>query len=295
MRKLLAGLSMLCTLFFAQAQELDCTIIINAEQTARQSGQVFKTLERSLNDYMNKTVWTDKVYAANERINCSMIITVTEYNATNFTASIQVQSTRPVINSTYNTPIFNFNDKDFSFEYTEFQNLQLNPNQFDSNLVSVMAYYAYMIIGMDADTFEFNGGTPYYDQANNIVNVAQTSSFVGWNTTDRQSRYELIKLLQSPSYKVYRTILYRYHIYALDMMAENQKTAKERLVVVIKQFEKLHRRNPSSFLQRTFFDAKSDEISDIFSDGPSVKITDLLDVLNKVSPNNSSKWSKIKF
>ena len=286
---------MLCTLFYAQAQELDCTIIINAEKTARQTDQIFKTLERSLNDYMNKTVWTDKIYAPNERINCSMIITISEYNVTNFTATLQVQSTRPVINSTYNTPVFNFNDKDFSFEYTEFQNLELNPNQFNSNLVSVMAYYAYMIIGMDADTFEYNGGNPYYDQANNIVNVAQTSSFDGWKTTDRQSRYELVKLLQSSAYKEYRSILYRYHIYALDNMAENQVTGKERLGVVIKQFEKLHRRNPNSFLQRTFFDAKADEIADIFSGGPSVKITDLLDVLNKVSSNNSAKWSKIKF
>jgi len=295
MRKILVSLSILFMVQLATAQELNCTIVVNAEQTGKQNEQIFKTLQRALNDFVNKTTWTNKVYAPQERINCSMMITISEYNVSTFNATIQVQSSRPVFNSTYSSPVFNFNDKDFQFEYIEFQNLTLNRNQFDNNLVSVLSYYAYMILGMDADTFKFNGGDEYYDIAQNIVNVAQTSGYKGWNTTDRKSRYELINQIQSPALKEFRSILYRYHRYALDQMAENQKTAKERLTVVIKQFLKLHNRRPNSFLQRTFFDAKSDEIADIFSDGPSVKITDVVDILNKVSSNNSSKWSKIKY
>ncbi len=295
MRKLLLSLGLLFITFFTVAQELNCTVVINAEQTGRQNEQIFKTLQCSLTDFVNKTVWTNKIYAPQERINCSMMITVSEYNVSNFSATIQVQSSRPVFNSTYSSPIFNFNDKDFQFDYVEFQNLNLNANQFDSNLISVISYYAYMIIGLDADTFNFKGGDAYYDAAQNIVNVAQTSGYKGWNTTDKKSRYELINQIQSPSLKDFRSILYKYHIYALDQMAENQKTAKEHLVIVLKQFLKLHNRRPNTFLQRTFFDAKADEILDIFTDGPNVKITDLVDVLNKISANNSSKWSKIKY
>jgi len=295
MRKLLVSLSLLLLTVFVSAQELNCTVVINAEQTGKQNEQIFKTLQRSVTDFINKTAWTDKVFAPQERINCSMMITISEYNVSTFNATIQVQSSRPVFNSTYSSPVFNFNDKDFQFEYIEFQNLTLNKNQFDNNLVSVLSYYAYMILGMDADTFEFNGGKDYYNTAQNIVNVAQTSGYKGWNTTDKKSRYELINQIQSPALKEFRNILYRYHLYALDYMAENQKTAKQRLVEVLKQFSKLQSRRPNSFLQRTFFDAKADEITDIFTGGPSVKITDLIDVLNNVSPNNSSKWNKIKY
>jgi len=296
MRKLLSGFCLLLSVFFTNAQELNCTLAINAEQTGKQNQQIFKTLERSLNDFINKTTWTNKIISPEERVNCGMVITITEFNVDTFKASIQVQSSRPVYNSTYSTPVFNFNDKDFNFNYVEFQNLTLNPNQFNSNLISVISYYAYVILGMDADTFSKKGGTEYYSQAKNILSVAQSSGFKGWNPVDgTQTRYQLIDQLQSSSYVEYRNVLYAYHRTALDEMNANQKKAKERIILALNQFKRLHARRANSFILRTFFDAKSDEIEQIFSGGQSVKVTDLVDLLNRVSPNNSSKWKNIKF
>jgi len=296
MCKLLSGFCLLLSVFFINAQELNCTLVINAEQTGRQNQQIFKTLERSLNDFINKTTWTNKMISPEERVNCGMVITITEFSVDNFTATLQVQSSRPVFNSTYSSPVFNFNDKDFKFNYVEFQNLTLNPNQFNSNLVSVISYYAYVILGMDADTFSKKGGTEYYSQAKNILSVAQSSGFKGWNPVDgQQTRYQLIDQLQSSSYVEYRNVLYAYHRTALDEMNANQKKAKERIILALNQFKRLHARRANSFIQRIFFDAKSDEIEQIFSGGQSVKISDLVDLLNRVSPNNSSKWKNIKF
>jgi len=296
MHKIVLSFFLLLTVCFLNAQELNCTIVINAEQTGQQNQQIFKTLERSLNDFINKTTWTNKIISTQERINCGMVITVTEFSVDTFKASLQVQSTRPIYNSIYSSPVFNFNDKDFNFNYIEFQNLTLNPNQFDSNLISVISYYAYVILGMDADTFVKKGGTEYYSKARNILNVAQSSGFKGWAPVDgTQTRYQLIDQLLSSSYVEYRNVLYAYHRTALDEMSANQRKAKERLVLILNQFKKLHARRANSFIQRIFFDAKSDEIEQIFSGGQSVKITDLVDLLNKVSPNNSSKWSNIKY
>lgn len=296
MRNILFLICVTLVSVFVNAQELNCTLVINADQTGRQNQQVFKTLERSLNDFINKTTWTDKVYAPHERIDCGMVITVTDFNVDRFSATLQVQSSRTVFNSTYASPVFNYNDKDFNFEYTEFQNLILNPNQFDSNLVSVLSYYVYIILGIDADTYKLKGGTEYFSQAKNILNVAQGSNYKGWNPADgNQSRFQLIDQILSPTFKEYRNVMYSYHRTAMDNMSENPKGTKERLVLILEQFKRLNARRPNSFLQRTFFDAKSDEIADIFSGGPNVRITELIDVLNRVSPNNSSKWSKIKF
>lgn len=296
MRKLIFVFSLLLSSYFVSAQELNCTLVINAEQTGKQNQQIFKTLERSLNDFINKTTWTNKIISPQERINCGMVITVTDFSVDTFKASLQVQSSRPVYDSTYSTPVFNFNDKDFNFSYIEFQNLALNPNQFNSNLVSVVSYYAYLILGMDADTFSKNGGTEYYAKAKNILNVAQSSGYKGWAPVDgNQTRYQLMDQLLSPLYVEYRKVLYAYHRTALDEMSANQKKAKERIILALNQFKKMNARRANSFIQRTFFDAKADEIEQIFSGGQSVKITDLVDLLNRVSPNNSSKWSNIKF
>jgi|TARA_B110000014_G_scaffold255074_1_gene236450 hypothetical protein len=296
MNKLLFVFCLCLSLCHLSAQELNCTLVINAEQTGQQNQQIFKTLERSLNDFVNKTTWTNKIISSQERIDCGMIITVTEFNVDRFKASIQVQSSRPVYNSTYSTPIFNFNDTDFNFDYIEFQNLTLNPNQFQSNLTSVISFYTYMILGMDADTFSKKGGTEYYTQAKNILNVAQSSGYKGWAPVDgNQTRYVLLDQLLSPSYVEYRDVLYAYHRTAMDVMSENQKKGKQRIILALNQFKRMNARRANSFLQRTFFDAKSDEIEQIFSGGQSVKITDLVDLLNRVSPNNSSKWKNIKF
>ncbi len=282
---------------FLQAQELNCTVTVNAVKVGTVSNrQVFKTLERSLSDFVNKTNFTGKEVANNERINCSMFIDILNASTDTFTATIQVQSSRPIFNSTYSSPILNFNDKEFSFNYTEFQNFTYNPNTFDSNLISVISFYSALIIGMDADTFSNNGGSEALAIAQEIANVAQSSGYVGWSPSSGNSnRYFLINDMLSNTFSQFRLAMYQYHFEALDKMANDLKASKEKIKTAIATISEIQKVRPNAFLTRTFFDAKSDELLSIFSGGPSISITDLVDNLNRVSPTNASKWAGIKF
>ena len=286
---------LLLTVGFAYSQELNCTVTVNTQKLGNANQQVFKTLETSLNEFVNQTNWTGQVFKQNEKINCSMYITISSNNSDQFVATIQVQSSRLIYNSTYASPVLNFNDKDFNFRYTEFESLIFNPAEFESNLVSVVSFYSYMILGMDADTFMPMAGDSYFDTAQNIANVAQQSGNKGWSQSDgNQSRYYLITDLVSPTYSEVRQSAFMYHS-GLDMMSNDLKAAKEKIKMSLLNLGKLNAIKPNAFLTRVFFDAKSDEIASIFSGGPSISITDLVDVLNKTSPLNSSKWAMIKY
>ena len=295
MRRLIVILFLSASLF-SFSQELNCEIVVNAQQTGNENLPVFKTLEKQLKEFINNTKWTNKVFTPQERINCSMVINVTAYNNDSFIASLQIQSSRPVFNSSYVTPVYNYNDGDFAFRYVEFQDLIFNKNQFVSNLVSVLAFHVYMILGIDADTFALKGGEEYYKQAEIILNYSQQENFKGWNLADgRQTRYILITNTLSPTYKEYRNVLYSYHLEGLDVMNENPKIAKEIIARSFDQLKELNTRRPNSFLLRTFFDAKSDEIEQIFSGGPSVNIAETKEILTKIAPMHSSKWRNINF
>jgi hypothetical protein len=280
---------------FSQAQQLNCTVTVNAERLSNANQQVFRTLETSLNEFVNKTDWTRQSVKQNEKINCSMYINLSSNNSDEFVATIQVQSSRLVFNSTYGSPVFNYNDKDFSFTYTEFEPLLFNPSVFESNLVSVISYYCYMILGMDADTFLPLGGNPYFAVAQNIANVAQQGGYKGWNQMDGpQNRYFLINDMLSPTYSEVRNTSFNYHA-GLDIMNQDLKGAKEKIKTSLLNLNKVQAIRSNAFLTRVFFDAKSDEIVSIFSGGPSIQIADLVESLNKTSPMNSSKWGLIKF
>ncbi|QLG43847.1 type IX secretion system protein PorD [Costertonia aggregata] len=289
------------TLFFVftlsvTSQELNCTVTVNADQVSQTNQQIFKTLERSLNDFVNKTKWTNKIYKENERINARMFITVTKFDSNRFEASIQLQSSRPVFNTSYETPIFNYKDDKFNFEYIEFQPLIYNENRFDSNLVGVISYYVYLMLGLDADTFALEGGTDFYKKAQDIVGQAQGSGFGDWNSaTDNRTRFILVDNLLSNTFREYRIAMYNYHRKGMDIMADNNSTGKQIIAGSLKLFETLISRRPNAFLIQTFFDAKSEEIQNIFSDGPKVDIVKLKETLNKVAPFYASEWSAIKY
>ena len=278
-----------------QAQELNCKVSVNYDRITNANTQIFKTLERSLTDFVNKTRWTNQTFKDNEKIECSMLINLSSYNSDSFTGTIQVQSSRPVFNSSYTSPVFNFNDKDFSFRYLEFETLVFNPNSFDSNLIAVVAFYSYMIMGLDADTFTMKGGDQYYDLAQNVAILAQGSGSKGWNQSDGNlSRYFLINDVKSNTFSPFREALYQYHS-GIDLMADNQKEAKEKVKNSLKTLSQIYDLRPNAFLTRVFFDAKSDEIVSIYSGGPSIGVADLIENLNRISPLNSSKWGNIKF
>ena len=278
------------------AQELNAVVVINAEQTNKADLQVFKTLERSLTECMNNTKWTDRRYKQQERIDCSFNIIVTQQDGNNFRASVQVGASRPVYGSNYDTPTLNFNDKQFDFEYTEFQPLIYNPNTFDSNLVSVMAFYAYTIIGMDSNTFKLNDGDKYFQEAKQIVTTAQPNNQTGWSPQDgAQSRYRLNEDLLSPNFREFAGIMYTYHRTGLDFMIDDKKRSKQTLATSLLQFQSMYKKRPNNFLTRVFFDTKGEEIASIFSGGPSVNITSLVETLNQVAPTKSNFWRQITF
>ena len=194
------------------------------------------------------------------------------------------------------SPIVNINDKNFTFRFIEFENLIYDQNTFNSNLVSVLAFYANLIIGLDQDSFSELGGTEHLQIASTIVNVAQTSGYKGWSQSEgnNNNRNFLISDLLSSTFNPFRQALYQYHRLGLDVMADDVKKGKEGIITAIKTLSEIQRSRPNALLTRTFFDAKADEIVAIFSGGPRVETVELVETLNRISPLNSQKWSRIK-
>lgn len=279
------------------SQELNCTVTVNSNQVSQTNQQVFRTLERSLTEFVNKTRWTNRVYRENERVNCRMFITVTAYESNRFEATIQLQSSRPVFNTSYESPVFNYKDDQFNFEYIEFQPLVFNENAFSSNLVGVVAYYAYIMLGLDADTFQLEGGNEDFERARAIVTQALGSNFPGWGqtATDNRTRFQLVDNLLSNTFREYRIALYNYHRKGLDILADNNSTGKQIIAGSLRLFETLIQRRPNAFLIQTFFDAKAEELQNIFSDGPKVDIVQLKETLNRVAPFYASTWNQITY
>lgn len=277
------------------AQQLNCTVQVNAQKAPNLNNQTVINLENSIKEFINKTDWIGNTVEQNEKINCSLVITINGYNSNQFAATIQVQSTRPIYNTTYHSPVFNFNDNDFNFEYIDYQNLNYNPLSYESNLVSVLSFYSFMILGIDADTFSMDGGDKYFEVAQQIASVAQQSGGKGWNQSDgNQNRYFLINDMQSNTYESYRKAMYKFHREGLDVMSDDVKEAKNQIIESINILSEIYSVRPSAFLTRVFFDAKSDEIVSIFSGGQPISLSSTIELLNKISPTNSGKWSSIK-
>lgn len=296
MRKFLLFFALLTITTSIKAQELNATVTVDASQTAVPDLQVFRTLQQQLTEFVSTTRWTNREYKNQERIDCNFTIIVSEYSSDLFTATLQVQASRPVFNSTYDTPIYNYNDKQFSFDYVEFQPLNFNLNSFDSNLMSVLAFHVYTIIGLDSSTFELNGGDPYFETAKQIVNTAASSNFLGWKANDsRPSRFSFNDDLLSSVYRQFHDVMYNYHRLGLDLMSVDTKIAKNSLKKSLSDLRRINDRRPNSFLLRTFFDAKAQEIQNIFSGGPSVDIARLVEDLNRMAPTKRDNWNEIKF
>ncbi|WP_424494366.1 DUF4835 family protein [Salinimicrobium sp. GXAS 041] len=278
-------------------QELNCEVIVNAEQTGSTNITIFKTLENSLTEFVNQTKWTNREFAPQERINCSMFINIREYNpnTNSFSGSIQVQSSRPVYGSTMVSPVFNYNDEQFSFTYTEYESLDYSPTQFNSNLTSVVSFYVYTMLGLDADTFEEEGGTSYFETANQIIGTAQQSQRSGWSAGNgNRSRFQLNNELLSNAFIGHRQALYTYHRKGLDLMYMSPENGKAGITTAILDLNDMNRSRPNSLLVRTFFDAKADEIQQVYSGGPSVSTPQLVDALNNMAPTFAERWSNIR-
>ena len=184
--------------FHVQAQELNAQVIINADLVNQTNQQIFKTLERSLNEFINTRSWTSVEFLPQEKITCSFVINLTSYNASKFEGTLQVQSQRPIFDSNFDSPILNFLDKDISFIYEEFQPLFYNPSAFESNIVALISFYVYTILGLDADSYQFKGGNDYFEQAQKIVNLSQLTGHKGWKQNESvRNRFWLIDTMRS--------------------------------------------------------------------------------------------------
>ena len=277
------------------SQTVNCNFVLNSEFVDQTNQQVFSTLEKSINEFINNNLWNNKSLETHQRVKLNLVLNLNSYVGSNFIGTLQVQVERPVYESTYLTPIFNFLDKDISFQYDEYQPLFYNPASFESNLISILSFYVYIAMGMEADTFKTNGGTNFFKEAQKIVSLAQQNSTKGWNQSDgTRNRFWLVDTLLSNTFKEYRTVQYEYHRRGMDFMTTNLKKAKVSVINSLQKFLPLYKRRPNAFLIQTFFDAKSDEIVDIFSQGPQIEIKQTIKTLNKIAPYFGPKWKKIR-
>ena len=276
-------------------QSIEGRFVVNAEFVNQTNQQIFETLERSLNEFLNANAWTDEDLPAQERVRCSMILNLTAYSGSRFEGTLQVQVERPVFGTNYYTPLFNFLDKDIVFGYQEYQPLFFNPATYESNLISLISFYVYIALGMEADSFGLRAGTQHFKAAQQVMILAQQNTMKGWNQRDgNRNRFWLIDTLLSNTFREYRQVQYNYHRNGMDLMEQNTLQGKQGVMDALELFHPLYNRRPNALLLQTFFDAKSDEIVDLFTAGPDIELSRTQETLNRIAPFFGPKWKRLK-
>lgn len=278
-----------------RAQELLCSVEIETRQIEGTDKKVFETLKDAIYEFINNRKWTGYEFEINEKIECSILLTIEErISSDEFRGSLNLTLRRPVYNSIYNSTLFNYIDRDFRFTYVEFQPLEFDQNTFTSNLTSVLAYYIYIFIGLDFDSFILEGGTQYYEVAQNIVNSAQNSTFDGWKSFDSQrNRFWLVENLMNPSYKPIRKFFYEYHRRGLDVMYDDPETGRQAIGRSLKYLQEVKKSRPSLFLIQIILDAKRDEIINVYSQGSASEKNQAVEIMKEVDPSHTTDYQKI--
>ncbi len=287
---------LLCVFSFpAISQELNCAVSINASQIQTSDAGIFRDMENAIEQFMNGRKWTNDTYRTHEKILCNILITITRMPAIgSFSASVQVQSARPIFNSSYTSLLFNFADREWEFEYIESMPLEYNDNTFTSNLTSMLAFYAYLMIGLDHDSFSELGGTQYFQRALTVVNNAQQSGSPGWQAVgSNRNRYWIVENLNNPQMGDLRRAIYTYHRLGLDTFESNPDASREVILEGLKDIKKVRDINPSAILVVSFFDAKGKELADIFSAGNIQVRRQAYDIITAIDPSNRSAYEKI--
>ncbi|HEY9008296.1 type IX secretion system protein PorD [Ohtaekwangia sp.] len=282
-----------------QAQELSCTVSINATQVQTSDRNIFRDMKTAIEQFMNTRKWTNDSYKSYEKIKCNILITITSMQTGTsigtFEASVQIQSARPVYNTNYSTLAFNFADRDWQFEYVESLPLEYNDNTYTTNLTSMLALYAYMIIGVDYDTFSELGGTPYFQKALQVVNNAQQSGRPGWQSLQgNRSRYWIVENYNNPQMVDLRKAIYAYHRLALDTFDKDPDKSREVILKGLKDIKKVRDVNPTAVIIVSFFDAKGKELVNIFSSGNLQVRREAYDIIKAIDPSsNRANYDKI--
>lgn len=276
-------------------QELNCQVIVNDERAQTSDRQVFREMEVEFARFMNDRKWSNDSYMANEQIDCNLAITIESMPAVGFyNATVQIQSTRPIYNTSYSSLILNFADRDWQFEYFESTPLDFGDNVFSSNLTSMLAFYAYVIIGLDKDTFQEFGGEEQFKKALDIVNLAQQTDQTGWQAfQSNRNRYWLSENLTNQELRPIRKGLYTYHRLAMDQFESKQDASRALIVDVLKDIQAANKNIPNSILKITFFDAKKTELGKIFEKGNPAAKREAYNILLNIDPSNTEKYKSI--
>lgn len=285
------------TAFLAKAQELQCEVTVNSEQIPSTDKQLFTEMQNQVQELLNTRRWTDQPYSLDERIKCRILINLTEMPQIGvFKANVQVLSARPAYGTGYETLLFSFVDKDWTFEFNDAQPLDYVDNNYTSNLSSMLAFYAYMIIGMDNDSFGKLGGAQAFDEAKSIVNVAssQGANYPGWKAfEDNRNRYWLVDNLQDPLFAPFREGMYTMHRQGLDMMAQNPEQARKAVLTVLQDIQKVSQQKPGAVIIRSFFEAKADELVNIFKTAAPADKQAAFTLLSQLDPTNNTKYEAL--
>ena len=278
----------------AIAQELKCNVQINSTQIQGTNKSVFNTLQTSISEFMNNRRWTNMTYTNVEKIDCSINIIIKSVDGDSYSGEIIVQSRRPVYGSSYTSPLFNFRDQSLMFNYKEFEQLEMNENTLMSNLTAILAYYAYIIIGYDMDSYARLGGTSYFQAAENIVNMAQSSEWTGWKAFENdRNRYALVNNLMDEAFKKYRNFFYEYHRLGLDEMSTTIANARARITAGLPILRETNRARSSSVAISVFMDTKTDELINIFSKATDEEKTSMVEILSDVNPTQTARYEGV--
>lgn len=281
-----------------RGQELRCNIQITSQQVQGTNRQVFQTLQGALNEFINGRAWSNYKFATNERIECSMLFNIQDYSGDQFKGTLQIQVRRPVYNSSFNTVLFNYLDNDLDFTYVEFQPLEFSETSHLSNLTSMLAYYANIILGLDFDSFGLKSGSEFFQKAEKIVNNAQNANEKGWRageSTSRRNRYWLINNILNEEYAPVREYIYDYHRLGLDLMYEKPMDGRLAIAESLILLQDVYRSRPDPFMHflQVILDAKSDEFVSIFQGATEDEKRRVLAVLNQIDPTHGDKYRKI--
>ena len=283
--------------FQLQAQEFKANVVINAAGISGSNKHIFKTLEHAIEGFINNNQWTDKKFQKHEKIKVDVMLNVKNFNikSSNITAELYFRSYRPVFNSDYETLLLNLIEHDFEFKYHEFQKLDFNLELYDNNLVSTIAFYLYIALGHDFNSFEENAGSDFFEKAAIIQTNAAQNSIKGWKKENKDNnKGDLIELLQDSHSNNYHKAIYTYHRLGLDLMADNLPVGKNNIISALNYLQKLKKeQNNSEYLIRIFFDAKADEIVQIFSGGPQVNTGFVVSKLRSLAPYYDYRWDEI--
>jgi hypothetical protein len=281
----------------SHAQELNCQIIINTSQIQGSANkQIFDQLQKSIFDFVNNRKWSNDIFGFQEKINCTFQIIINKsLGSDEYSASIQVESARPIYKSAYSSTIFNFQDDDFQFKFQQFSQLEFNENTFQNNLTSVLAYYAYVVLANDYDSFSPLGGTQYWQKAQQIVNNAQSANESGWVSSQSQrNRYWLVENTLQPVFKGLRDCMYEYNKNGLDIMFEKTDEGRAAILKSLDLLMPVYKSRPASFNMQLFFNAKADELVNIFKGASPEEKTKIMELLSTLDPSRTNKYSKIQ-